>query len=297
MPLETQTAAATTTPEPVFDERHLLDGVVRALHGSAIPWAPAPDTLALELENERLRAELRAQTRELRSSRARLVAAADAERERLERNLHDGAQSRFVATALRLRVAQAKAPPGSVVAQMLDDAITELGCGIDELRELARGIHPAVLTERGLGAALESLAMRAPLPVSVTSALSARLPGSIEIAAYFAVSEAIANVAKHAQATHVTVDVRQAGGRLVVEIADDGRGGAAAGAGSGLRGLADRVGALDGRLEIDSPRGAGTRIRIEIPCPDQPRADGGRLVSLTGARAAHLRSRRPTHRE
>ncbi|HWT22780.1 MAG TPA: histidine kinase, partial [Solirubrobacteraceae bacterium] len=219
MPLETHTAVA--VPEAAF-----VTGVpMRAVDGGAGPWAPASDALALVVENERLRSELQEQTRELRRSRARLVAAADAERERLERDLHDGAQSRFVATALRLRLAQAKAPPGSEIAAMLDAAIGELASGIDELRDLARGIHPAVLTQRGLEAALHSLAARAPVPVTVTAALGARLPGSIEIAAYFAVSEAIANVAKHADATHVTVDVRLAGGRLVVEVADDGRGG------------------------------------------------------------------------
>jgi signal transduction histidine kinase len=220
----------------------------------------------LSLENRLLRTRLRDQDEELRASRARLVAAADAERRRLERDLHDGAQSRLVAVALELRRARAKAPPGSEVARLLDRAIAELGAGLDELRELARGIHPAVLTERGLDAALDALAARAPLPVEVAGRLGGRVPEAVEIAAYFAVSEALVNVAKYAAATHATVRVEHRGGRLVVEVADDGIGGARPEAGSGLRGIADRAGALDGRLEVDSPPGAGTRVRVEVPC-------------------------------
>jgi signal transduction histidine kinase len=226
-------------------------------------------TVDLEQENRRLRAELQAQTQELRGSRARLVAVGDAERRRLERDLHDGAQSRFAGVALHLRLAQRKAPPDSELARMLDEAIAELSGGIDELRELARGIHPAVLTQRGLEAALQSLAARAPLPVDVRATLAGRLPAALETAAYFAVSEAIANVVKHAGAEFVAVDVRVECGRLVIDVADDGRGGATAAAGSGLSGLADRVGALDGRVEIDSPAGAGTRLHVAIPLSRQ----------------------------
>jgi signal transduction histidine kinase len=230
-------------------------------------------TTDLRVENRRLEAELRAQTEELKRSRARLVAAGDAERRRLERDLHDGAQSRFVATALRLRRAQAKAPPGSELAHLLDEAIGDLMIGIDELRELARGIHPAVLTQRGLVPALESLATRAPLEVEVYAGFGeGRLPGPVETAAYFAVSEALANVAKHAGADRVTVHVRHSDGRLRIDVADNGCGGATAGSGSGLRGLADRIGALDGRLELDSPPGAGTTLRLEIPSPAPPPA-------------------------
>jgi signal transduction histidine kinase len=223
-------------------------------------------TVDLEQENLRLRAELHAQTQELRGSRARLVAVGDAERRRLERDLHDGAQSRFAGVALHLRLAQRKAPPDSELAEMLDAAIGELHAGIDELRELARGIHPALLTQRGLEAALESLAGRAPLPVELRVTLDGRLPGPVETAAYFAVSEALANVVKHAGAGFVAVDVAVEHGRLVIEVRDDGCGGASIAAGSGLRGLADRVGALDGRIELDSPLGGGTRLRVEIPC-------------------------------
>jgi signal transduction histidine kinase len=237
--------------------------------GPAASCAPAPmlcGPAGLSLENRLLRAQLREQNDELRASRARLVAAADAERRRLERDLHDGAQSRFVAIALELRRAHDKAPPGSEVARMLERAIAELGAGLDDLRDLARGIHPAVLTDRGLDAALHSLAARSPVPVEIEGALGARVDEPVEIAAYFAVSEALANVAKYAGAAAATVRVEHRDGRLAVEVADDGIGGARAEDGSGLRGIADRVGALDGRLELDSPIGVGTRVRVEIPC-------------------------------
>jgi len=222
-------------------------------------------TVDLEQENQRLRAELQAQTQELRGSRARLVAVGDAERRRLERDLHDGAQSRFAGVALQLRLAQRQAPADSELAQMLESAIGELSTGIEELRELARGIHPAVLTQRGLEPALQSLASRAPLPVDVRAPLDERLPMEIETAAYFAVSEALANVVKHAGAGLVAVDARISCGRLLIDVTDDGRGGASADSGSGLRGLADRVGALDGRVAIDSPPGGGTHVHVEIP--------------------------------
>jgi signal transduction histidine kinase len=158
---------------------------------------------------------------------------------------------------------------------MLDEAIGDVMLGIDELRELARGIHPAVLTQRGLAAAVESLANRAPVPVEVRASLPARLPAPIETAAYFAVSEALANVAKHARAGHVVVELRHRHGRVLVDVTDDGRGGASAASGSGLRGLADRVGALDGRMEIHSAAGAGTHLHVEIPCPAAPDAVAG----------------------
>jgi signal transduction histidine kinase len=243
----------------------------RFVRAAPSPAPASPDPMpcgpaGLSLENRLLRAQLREQNAELRASRARLVAAADAERRRLERDLHDGAQSRFVAIALELRRAHAKAPPGSEMAQMLDRAIAELGTGLEELRELARGIHPAVLTERGLDAALDALAARAPLPIEVVGALGGRIAEPVEIAAYYVVSEALANVAKYSGAGHAAVRVEHIDGRLVVEVADDGIGGARPEAGSGLRGIADRVGALDGRLVVDSPMGAGTRVRVEIPC-------------------------------
>ena len=205
------------------------------------------------------------QREELAASRARIVHAADDARRRLERNLHDGAQQRLVSLSLALRLAQAKVtadPEGA--DSVLQSAREELALALEELRELARGIHPAVLTERGLGPALESLASRAPLPV-VVDAPEERLPEPVEAAAYFVVSEALTNVAKYAQAKEAAVCVARSNGRVVVEVRDDGVGGAEAGSGSGLRGLADRVSALSGTLTIDSPRGVGTVIRADIP--------------------------------
>jgi signal transduction histidine kinase len=218
---------------------------------------------ALALENQRLEAELRARIEELRASRARLVEAGDAERRRLERDLHDGAQSRLVALALKLKLARMKAD--GEVAELLDESSAELQASLDELRELARGIHPAILTDRGLEPALRALADRAPVPVSVSVSAGA-LPASIETAVYFVVAEGLTNVAKYARASSATVAVRRTGPAVMVEIADDGVGGADAAAGSGLRGLTDRVGVLDGRIELDSPAGEGTTLRAEIPC-------------------------------
>ncbi len=218
---------------------------------------------ALALENQRLSAELRARIEDLRASRARLVEAGDAERRRLERDLHDGAQSRLVALALKLRLARMKAE--SPVAELLDEASAELQASLTELRELARGIHPAILTDRGLEPALRALADRAPVPVSV-DVRDGSFPPPVEIAVYFVVAEALTNVAKYAGATAATVSVSRAGGAAVVEVSDDGVGGAAVDAGSGLRGLGDRVGALDGALSLESPPGAGTTLRARIPC-------------------------------
>jgi PAS domain S-box-containing protein len=203
---------------------------------------------------------------ELRASRSRILEAQDTARRRLERNLHDGAQQRLVALALGLRMAQAKAvrdPEGT--EKMLAAAADELAQAINELRELARGIHPAILSDRGLPAAIEALAGRSPTPVDVEVGLEERLPAPIEAAAYFVVSEALANVAKYAEASLVRVSVSRENGQARVEVADDGRGGADPRAGSGLRGLADRVEALDGRLEVTSVPGEGTLIRAEIP--------------------------------
>jgi len=208
--------------------------------------------------------ELAERMEELRASRARLVEAGDAARRRLERDLHDGAQSRLVALALLLRSARGRVREDPELAGLLDQAQDELRTSLAELRELARGIHPAVLTERGLEPALQSLVARAPVPVSV-EASDARLPGPVESAAYFVVSEGLANVAKYARATHASVTVEQANGDLTVEVADDGVGGADLHRGSGLRGLADRVAALDGTLSLDSPEGGGTRLRATIP--------------------------------
>jgi signal transduction histidine kinase len=216
-------------------------------------------------ENVRLDAELQARLDELRESRARIVQAGDAARRKLERDLHDGAQQRLVGLALDLRLARAKLEDDpNATAAMLDEASVELARATEELRELARGIHPAVLSDRGLEAAVESLANRAPLPVKLEASLDAKLPEPVEAAAYFVVSEALMNVVRHAGAHRAEVGIRRGNGRLVVEVRDDGAGGADP-RGSGLRGLADRVAALDGRLQVDDPAGGGTIVRADIP--------------------------------
>jgi PAS domain S-box-containing protein len=210
--------------------------------------------------------ERKRQEQELRRSRARLVEAGDLERRRLERNLHDGAQQRLVSLSLSLRLAQSKLRTDPLAAgSILEGASSELAHALEELRELARGIHPAVLSDRGLGPALESLADRSQLPVELETVPDERLPGPVEAAAFYVVSEALTNVAKYAHASSVRVRVEQLNGYARVEVADDGVGGADPAGGSGLRGLADRVSALDGRLEIASPPGEGTSIRAEIP--------------------------------
>lgn len=210
---------------------------------------------------ERKRAE-----RELRRSRARIVEAEAAERRRLERNLHDGAQSRLVALSLALRLAQAQLPASpEAAAEVLAAAASELSLALEELRDLARGLHPAILADRGLGPALDALAERAPLPVEVRVRPDRRLPEPIEVAAYYIVSEALTNVAKYAQASRATVAVERRADALLVEVVDDGIGGADPAGGSGLNGLADRVEALDGRLSVESARGSGTRIGAVIP--------------------------------
>jgi len=217
-------------------------------------------------ENVRLDAELQARLDELRESRARIVEASYAERRRVERDLHDGAQQRLAALALDLgRVRAALVRDPAAAAELLEAASRELTAATGELRELARGIHPAVLTDRGLVAALEALAKRAPLPVRVEAPDAGRAPDAVEAAAYFVVSEALTNVARHARAEHAVVRVARADGLLRVEVEDDGVGGADLIAGSGLRGLADRVGALDGALDVESARGRGTVVRATLP--------------------------------
>ena len=220
----------------------------------------------LAMENERLQAQLRARVEELRTSRARIVEAGTQERRRLERNLHDGAQQRLVALSLTLRLAQGKLHKDPDKAnELLNGAQEELTLALGELRELARGIHPAILSDRGLGPALEALAGRAPIAVQLDEIPVEPLPEPIQAAAYFVVAEALTNVVKYAHASQATVRVSRDNGCAVVEVADDGIGGADPGRGSGLRGLADRVSALDGSMELDSPAGSGTRLRAEIP--------------------------------
>jgi signal transduction histidine kinase len=190
-----------------------------------------------------------------------------AERRRLERDLHDGAQQRLVSLALDLRLARAAVRSDPDRAdELLGGAADELSHALEELRELARGIHPAVLSDRGLDPAVEALAGRSPVPVEVRERLGERVDEPVELAAYFVVAEALTNVVKYAQATAAEVRVARENGSVVVEVADDGIGGADPGLGSGLRGLSDRISALGGRLEVDSSPGVGTTVRARIPC-------------------------------
>ena len=221
----------------------------------------------LALENARLAAELRAQLGRVQESRRRIVAAGDEQRRRIERDIHDGAQQRLVALALELRAAQLRLGTSvdPAVEAVFGQAVDELQLAVAELRELARGVHPAVLTEEGLAAALESLAARTPLRVRI-DAQEERYPAEIEAAAYFVACEALANAVKHSGASQVAISAGRRNGRLVVEVEDDGRGGAVATNGSGLHGLADRVEAHGGRLSVESPAGGGTRVVGELPC-------------------------------
>jgi signal transduction histidine kinase len=252
--------------------RHDGDPVAAMLHDGALDDDPGlvravAATARMTIENERLQAEVRAQLEEVRASRARIVAFGDAERRRVERNLHDGAQQRLVNLSLALGIARSQVGTGSEqeIAVALDEAAAELRRALAELRELARGIHPMILSEAGLGPALAALAERSPIPVTVTAAPPGRLPPQVEETAYYVASEALANAAKHAHAATITINARQHDGRLLVEVGDDGVGGADPN-GSGLRGLADRVAAVDGRLNIYSPLGEGTQITAELPC-------------------------------
>jgi signal transduction histidine kinase len=221
-------------------------------------------TAGLVLENERLAAEVRAQLAEVRASRSRLVAATDAERRRIERNLHDGAQQRLVALSVALGLAGTRGD--AAASDVLSRAQDELEEAIAELRDLARGIHPTLLRDEGLEAAVDALARRTPLPVTVEGSVGDRLPEAVELAAYFLVSEALTNVVKHASASKAQVRLERKGGTLQVSVADDGAGGARATANSGLAGLRDRLAALDAILVVESEPGRGTRILTEIPC-------------------------------
>ena len=219
------------------------------------------------LENARLQAETRAQLLQVQESRTRIVAAADQARRRIERDLHDGAQQRLVALALQLRAEQHRlhGRDDPEVNRLVDAAVVELQAAMDELRELAHGVHPAILTEQGLAAAVESLTNRGQTPVSLDISED-RLPPPVEATAYFVVCEALTNIAKHSDAAGARITARRQNGTFVVEVEDDGVGGAHVDGSSGLRGLIDRVEALGGRVTIDSPLGDGTRIQAEIPC-------------------------------
>ncbi|MFL5980834.1 MAG: sensor histidine kinase [Gaiellaceae bacterium] len=229
--------------------------------------ASAGAAARLALHNARLQADVRAQLDKVQESRRRIVTAGDEQRRRIERDLHDGAQQRLVALALELRIAQRqRGDADPELDRILADAVAELQVAVEELRELARGVHPAVLSEEGLGGALESLATRTPLPVEILAAPNERLPSEIEAAAYFVVCEAITNAVKHARATQIRVSAERRNGRLVIEVVDDGVGGASDNCGSGLRGLVDRVEAHGGTLRVESEPGRGTRVIGELPC-------------------------------
>jgi signal transduction histidine kinase len=223
---------------------------------------------SLALEHSRLQAEVEAQLELVRASRARIVEAGDAERRRLERDLHDGAQQRLVTLTLALGMARSRAVDADPqLAGLIDSASKEAKEALTELRELARGIHPAVLTETGLAGAIQALVERSPVATTVTEVPHERFPAMIEATAYFVVCEALANVAKHARASAAQVSVRRGPGHLTAQVSDDGTGGVRPERGSGLRGLADRVASAGGVLRVDSPPGAGTRLEADIPCP------------------------------
>jgi signal transduction histidine kinase len=237
-----------------------------SLHGERGRLDAVGAAAGLALERGRLHAELHANVEELRGTRERILEAAQSERRRLERDLHDGAQQRLVTLALDLGLLESRLGSDPAARRSLEQARAELSLSLEELRELARGIHPAVVTGRGLAVALEGLAVRAPVPVRLDVDLDDRLPEPIEVAAYFLVSESLTNVAKYAHASAASVEVSRDDGHLVVDVADDGVGGASPDAGSGLRGLSDRVEALGGSLDVTSPAGEGTRVHAELPC-------------------------------
>jgi signal transduction histidine kinase len=243
------------------------------LDASAELVQAAAAAASLALDNERLKADLRARVEELRASRVRIVEASNTARRRLERDLHDGAQQQLVALAVELRLLRNRVGSDAAAAELIDRMDETLAAALDELRELARGIHPGILTDRGLAPALDSLAARAPLPVACQVELDTRPPASVEAVAYFVMAEALTNVLKYAQASRAVIRARFDDDDVVVELQDDGVGGADETKGSGLQGLRDRVGALDGTLTVISPAGQGTTVSARIPCR------AGRLVA------------------
>jgi signal transduction histidine kinase len=251
--------------------------VAALVHDAALSYEPellevVTAAADVALERRRLHAELESRVEELAGSRARIVQAGDDARRRIERDLHDGAQQRLVSLAIALRLTEDRIKDDpETAATLVAEARRELTESLEELRELARGIHPAVL-EHGLDTALHSLATRSPVPVALDVELDERLPSAVELAAYFVACEGLANVGKYAQASKATVRVRRHDDVAVIEIGDDGVGGANGANGSGLRGLADRVEALGGRLLVTSPRGTGTTLRAELPVAVRPAA-------------------------
>ena len=239
------------------------------VHDAALDTSPelveaAAAASSLAIDNERLKADLRARVEELRVSRLRIVEAADDARRRIERDLHDGAQQELLALALELRVLRSRVDDTEALP-LVDGIAKRLEVALGELRELARGIHPAILTQSGLAAAVGALAARATLPVEVEIEVERRLPAPVEAAAYFLVAEALTNVVRYARASGARVHIAMEADELVVVVSDDGIGGVDVAAGSGLRGLQDRLATVDGGLEIDSPPGEGTRLTGRIP--------------------------------
>lgn len=263
-----------TLPEPGTGKtwtavEHEGSRVAAIIHDAELQARPelveaAAAGAVLALDNERLKADLRARLEDLRSSRRRIVEATVEARRRLERDLHDGAQQQLVSMSVDLQLLRGRIADGPTI-ELLDDTIAKLGKAQSELRELARGIHPVMLSERGLGPALEALAQRSAVPVELELRLDGRLPAEVESAGYFVAAEALTNVARYARATHARVSASDIGGELALEVSDDGVGGADTAGGSGLRGLCDRVAALDGELTVDSPVGGGTRVIATIP--------------------------------
>jgi signal transduction histidine kinase len=239
--------------DPALDEEPQLLRAVGAAAGIA-------------LENGHLHVQLKAKLQELEGSRGRVLEAGQQERKRLERNLHDGAQQRLIALSLELGRYSAKLEDDTEARVRIQAARAEIATSLEELRTVARGLHPAVLSGHGLGVALESLAAGSSVPVRLNVGVETRLDESIEVAAYYVVAESLANIGKHARATLATVDIDREGDEIVVEVVDDGIGGADSDRGSGLRGLADRVEALGGRLRVWTPSGGGTRVRAQLPC-------------------------------
>jgi PAS domain S-box-containing protein len=275
---------ARLTGEPLSEHEDWLvrkDGSILRISFVSVPFelpdGPGSVTAFTDME-EQLRSEeaarerdvARARATELRLARRRIIEAGDAARVRLERDLHDGAQQQLVNLALRLRIARSSLPgKPEEAARLLDDALELAGAALTELRDLAAGIHPAILTHRGLGAAVERLASRMPLPVTVAETPEGRLPAPVEASVYFVVSEALTNVVKHASASAATVRIGAADGILTVEVSDDGIGGADMRRGTGLSGLADRVAALEGELTVTSVPAAGTTVHAEVPLPER----------------------------
>jgi len=244
--------------------------VAAIVHDAELDASPelvtaAASAAALAIDNERLKAELRARVEELRVSRLRIVEAADDARRRIERDLHDGAQQQLVSLALDLRMLKSRLAD-SGLAGTVDQIGEKLAVALAELREFARGIHPAFLSERGVGAAVEALVARAPLNIEAEVELNERLPAPVEAAAYFVIAEGLTNVVRYAETSNAWVHVSRQGGEVVVRVSDDGKGGAIVEGGTGLRGLIDRLAVLDGRLDVTSPPGRGTTLEAHIPC-------------------------------